>query len=60
MHITYLCERCEAAAVTREAWAEWDVPRQQWVLCETFDFAFCHSCHRATKLVEREVGEAGD
>ena len=51
--IEYACERCGGTAVTRDAWAEWDVRRQSWELSAMFDFAFCHSCHRATRLVER-------
>ncbi|WP_404335035.1 hypothetical protein AB2M62_15055 [Sphingomonas sp. MMS12-HWE2-04] len=41
--------------MTRDAWAEWDLPTQAWVLSEIFDFAFCHQCHRETKLVARAV-----
>jgi hypothetical protein len=51
----YGCERCGALAVTRDAWAEWRVDLQAWVLAEIFDFAFCHQCHRETRLVERRV-----
>ena len=51
--VEYACERCSGVAVTRDAWAEWDLENQSWRLCETFDFAFCHTCHRETRLVER-------
>lgn len=51
--IEHACERCGSVAVTRDAWAEWNVADQSWVLAETFDFAFCHECHRETRLVER-------
>lgn len=54
--IEYGCERCGGTAVTREAWAEWDVAAQMWVLSATFDFAFCHHCHRQTALVAKEAG----
>ena len=53
--VEHACERCGATSVTRDAWAEWDVAGQSWVLSEIFDFAFCHQCHRDTKLVERAV-----
>jgi len=52
----YRCERCGSVAVTRDAWAEWDVEGQRWVLCDLFDFAFCHTCHRETKLAEQSAG----
>jgi hypothetical protein len=51
--IEYACQRCGASAVTRDAWAEWNVASQAWVLSEIFDFAFCHQCHRETRPVER-------
>ncbi|MET0309047.1 MAG: hypothetical protein ABW023_10110 [Sphingomonas sp.] len=51
--IEFACERCGSVAVTRDAWAEWDLPRQAWVLSDIFDFAFCHQCHHETRLVER-------
>ena len=53
--IEHACARCASAAVTRDAWVEWNVEQQQWVLAEAFDFAFCHECHRETQLVERPV-----
>jgi hypothetical protein len=43
-------------AVTRDAWAEWNLERQAWTLSEIFDFAFCHTCHRETRLDKRQVG----
>ncbi len=54
--IEYLCERCGDTAVTCDAWAEWSVEEQAWVLSEMFDFAFCHQCHRETQLLQRPVG----
>ena len=53
--VEYACERCGGVAVTRDAWAEWHVPSQAWTLSELFDFAFCHQCHRETRLAERPV-----
>lgn len=47
------CEHCGSVAVTRDAWAEWHVAEQAWVLAATFDLAFCHECHRQTRPVER-------
>ncbi len=54
--IIFVCENCETAGVTREAWAAWDVTAQIWVLAELFDYAFCHRCHRRTQLAERLAG----
>jgi hypothetical protein len=57
--IEYVCEHCDGSSVTRDAWAEWDGKRQSWELSAMFDFAFCHACHRATRLIERRVDRAG-
>jgi hypothetical protein len=54
--VEYACERCGGVAVTRDAWAEWHVQSQVWALSEVFDFAFCHQCHRETRLIERFAG----
>ncbi|MBA16555.1 MAG: hypothetical protein CMN73_09385 [Sphingomonas sp.] len=53
--IEYICVSCGGTAVTREAWAEWSLADQQWALCQTFDFAFCHQCHRETRLEARPL-----
>jgi hypothetical protein len=58
--IDYACERCGRSGVTRDAWAEWDVAAQCWVLGETFDYAFCHQCHRETRLVALPLSNADE
>lgn len=58
--IIHVCESCGTPGVTREAWAAWDVAAQAWVLAELFDYAFCHRCHRRTRLETRKVGDMGD
>jgi hypothetical protein len=55
--VEYACERCGGVAVTRDAWAEWSLENQVWILSETFDFAFCHQCHREARLVERAAAQ---
>lgn len=57
--VEYGCNECGGTAVTRDAWAEWRVADQAWVLSEVFDFAFCHQCHRETILVERPARPQG-
>lgn len=49
--VDYVCEHCGGAEVTRDAWAEWSTTEQRWQLTTLFDFAFCHLCHRPTRLV---------
>ena len=56
--VTYLCERCGSDLVTLDAWAEWDVNKQKWVLGATYDHTFCHKCEGETHLVEVELAPA--
>jgi hypothetical protein len=53
--VTYLCERCGSDLVTLDAWAEWNVEQQEWVLGATYDHTFCHKCDGETHLVEVEL-----
>lgn len=50
--ITFVCETCGSDTVTRDAWAEWDVEAQEWVLGAAYDYAFCHACQEGTHLRE--------
>lgn len=38
-----VCSNCGSERVLRDAYAEWDVRRQKWVLQNVFDFAICES-----------------
>ena len=53
--VTYICNMCGGKAVTRDAWAAWDVDGQQWVLGAAYDYAFCHDCEDETRLIEVEL-----
>jgi hypothetical protein len=55
MTVTYACSMCGGNTVTRDAWAEWEVKEQEWVLGATYDYAFCHDCQEDTRLVEVEI-----
>ena len=50
--IDFVCRACGGNNVTRDAWAEWDVGSQEWVLGSAFDYAFCHDCEAETALEE--------
>ena len=47
-----VCEECGSERVTRDAWAEWDVEQQDWVLGAVFDYAFCHQCEGDAHILE--------
>ncbi len=53
--IQFVCGTCASTLVTRDAWAEWDVAEQEWVLGAAYDYTFCHACERETRLVEVEL-----
>ena len=53
--VTFVCNTCGSDFVTRDAWAEWDVEDQDWILGAAFDYAFCHKCEEETRLVEVEL-----
>jgi hypothetical protein len=47
-----VCGTCGSTLVTRDAWAEWDVDEQSWVLASVYDYAFCHACEGETRIEE--------
>ena len=52
MAVEYVCSLCGGNSVTRDAWAEWDLEEQDWVLGTVYDYAFCHDCQKETRLKE--------
>jgi len=58
MKVENVCNRCGSNNVSRDAWADWDVKSQQWVLRTAFDYAHCHDCDGETRLIEREFDKA--
>ena len=50
-----VCETCGSTDVSRDAWGDWDVEAQDWVLGTVFDYAHCHACDGETNIEERPV-----
>lgn len=50
--IAIVCRTCGSENVSRDAWADWDAQRQEWVLGAVFDYAHCHDCGGETSLNE--------
>lgn len=50
-----VCKCCGSEDVMRDAWAEWDVDAQAWVLKSVFDAAYCESCDGEARLMEVPV-----
>jgi hypothetical protein len=40
----YVCSKCGSDNVRVDAYAEWDIDAQDWVLAATFDDAICEAC----------------
>lgn len=55
MAVDIICGWCGSRRVSRDAWADWDVAWQEWVLSAVFDQGFCHQCERERSLVEAAV-----
>ena len=53
-----VCSRCGSDDVSRDAWADWDSAKQQWVLRCAFDHAHCHKCDGETSITEAELAPA--
>lgn len=53
--IVIVCSDCGSSDVRREAWAEWDVEDQEWVLGQVFDQGFCGACVGDASLQEIEL-----
>ena len=47
-----VCATCGSDDVSRDAWGDWDVVAQEWVLRTVFDYAHCHVCDGETRIAE--------
>jgi hypothetical protein len=50
-----ICSRCKSDNVRLDAFAKWDIDRQEWVLWKTYDYSHCMQCEEETRLVWVEV-----
>lgn len=57
-----VCRTCGSPNVVKDAWAGWDEDKQNWVLENHFDDAFCNTCEENTKLDWKGIPDpvAGD
>lgn len=47
-----VCATCGSEDVSRDAWGDWDMTAQGWVLRCVFDYAHCHACDGETRIEE--------
>ena len=57
--IRKVCKHCGSSDVRKDAWAEWDEDKQEWVLAEFFDNDYCMTCDCETRIVDKEINEEG-
>ena len=50
--VRMVCGTCGSDDVSRDAWGDWDVEVQDWVLRCVFDYAHCHTCDAETRIEE--------
>jgi len=55
MTIQFVCGWCGSTDVSRDAWADWNVEKQAWVLRQVFDDGFCQTCEWLRGLEEVDV-----
>lgn len=53
--VRMVCSRCFSEDVYYDAWSQWDVAKQEWVIGPTFDFAYCTRCDGETLIEEKDV-----
>jgi hypothetical protein len=49
-----MCSVCSSEDILADAYAEWNVEKQEWQLQNVFDYsgAFCNACDGPTTLTE--------
>jgi hypothetical protein len=53
--IDIVCRDCGGNNVCRDAWAVWDIDKQDWVLGAVFDDGHCDDCEGEARLEEVEL-----
>lgn len=55
-----VCGTCGSEDVVLDAWAEWDIESQEWVLGQTFDQAFCNACEGECTIEDSPLASEDD
>lgn len=56
--IKIVCSFCGGNNVKRDAWAAWNMEKQQWELCDVYDHGHCEDCEGESHLEDVEVTDA--
>ena len=50
-NVQMVCRECGSPDVLVDAYGEWDIDKQDWIIANTFDKgAFCHECDGETRI----------
>ena len=53
--INVICSECGGSNDHLDAWADFDIEAQQWVLGNTFDYSYCDDCQNDCRTKEIEI-----
>lgn len=53
-----VCKHCGSTDVRKDAWAEWDEDKQEWVLGDVFDDDYCMTCEYETIIIDKKINDA--
>jgi|TARA_Y100000310_G_C20704423_1_gene834043 hypothetical protein len=56
--IRIACSKCGSFDVRRDAYVEWDIEKQKWVLATVFDDGACMDCEDSASLIEIQIEDA--
>lgn len=55
--IRKVCSYCGSTEVLKDAFAEWSVEEQTWVLHACYDESYCNTCEGSCSLEDEECEE---
>ena len=50
-----ICSHCSGTNVFLDALAKWNTVKQEWVLHQEYDHAYCRYCDTECDITEREI-----
>jgi len=50
-----ICSHCSGTKVFLDALAKWNIVKQEWVLHQEYDHAYCRDCDTECDIIERNI-----
>ena len=57
LKVRKVCSYCKSTEVLKDAFAEWSVEEQTWVLHACYDESYCNTCEGSCSLEDEECEE---